>query len=90
MGESLVYGIKIAIVLAATSAFVVAITTLFNLVVVFTGNTVLGEIIGLISIYMPFNGGSFFGIISAAITAMLAFLVANKIYELLTNMQKSA
>lgn len=90
MGESLVYAIKIAIVVAATMAFTVAIITLFNLIVVFTGSTVLGEIIALISIYLPFSGGQFFAIVSASITAILAFLCAQKVYELLTNAQKSA
>lgn len=90
MGESLVYAIKIAIVVAATLAFTAAIVVILGLVTSFTTTSVLGEIIGIISVFLPFSASSFFGILSAAITAMCAFLVAHKIYELLTNAQKSA
>lgn len=90
MGESLVYAIKVAIVVAATTAFVAATMTLFSLVITFTTNTPLGEIIGVISVYLPFNGGAFFGVIQASITAILAFLIAQKVYELLVNVQRSS
>lgn len=90
MGDTAVYAIKVAITVAATMAFVVAITTLFNLVVVFSGNTVLGEIIALISVYLPFNAGQLFALISAGTTAILAFLVAQKVYDLTTYAQKAA
>ena len=82
MGNTAVYAIKIAITVATTMAVVVAINGLISGVATFATNTPLGEIIALISIYLPFSSGYFFGIIGSAITAMLAFIVAKKIYEL--------
>lgn len=90
MGSSVVYAVKIALVVSATLALVVALNALIIGVTTFATNTALGEIIALISIYLPFSGGIFFGVISTALTAILAFLVAKKIYELLVNAQASA
>ena len=90
MGNSIVYAIKLALTVAATMAVVVAINALIAGISVLTTNTALGEVIALISIYLPFNGGYFFGIISLAITSILAFMVARKIYELTIKAQESA
>lgn len=90
MGNSAVYAIKVALTVAATLAVVVAINTLIGGIATFTTNTALGEIIALISIYLPFSSGYFFGVIGTAITAILAFIVAKKIYELTIKAQESA
>ena len=82
MGESLVYAIKIALAVACTLAFVTAIITLVGLLSAFIANTMLGEIMGLISIYLPFSPAFVFGAVSTTITACLAFLVARKIWDL--------
>ena len=90
MGNSIVYALKVALTVAATLAVVVAINALISGVALLTTNTALGEIIALISIYLPFNGGYFFGIISTAMTAILAFMVARKVYELTIKAQEAA
>lgn len=90
MGNSAVYAIKVALTVSATLAVVVAINALIGGVSTFATNTPLGEIIALISIYLPFSSGYFFGIIGTAITAILAFIVAKKIYELTIKAQESA
>lgn len=82
MGESLVYAIKIGLAIACTAAFVAAIITLVSLLVSFVGNSMLGEIIGLISIYLPFNPAPVFATVSSTITAILAFLVAKKVWSM--------
>ena len=82
MGESVVYAIKIALAVACTMAFVVAILTLMNFLVSLTTSSVLGEVIGLISVYLPFNPATIFGTISTTIIGIIAFLVARKVWEL--------
>lgn len=82
MGETLVYAIKIALAVACALAFVAAIITLIGLLTSFVANTMLGEIIGLISIYLPFNPAAVFGVVASTITACLAFLVARKIWDI--------
>lgn len=82
MGESLVYAIKIGLAVACSLAFVAAVITLVSLLSAFVANSMLGEIIGIISIYLPFNPAWVFGIVSSTVTAILAFLVARKIWDI--------
>lgn len=82
MGESLVYAIKIALAVAATMAFITAIITIVSLLTSFVANTMLGEILGLISIYLPFNPSFVFGSVTSVMSAILAFLVAKKIWSM--------
>lgn len=82
MGESLVYAIKIALAVAASMAFVAAIITLVSLLVSFTTSSILGEVIGVISVYLPFNPGTVFASISTTIIAIIAFLIAHKIWSM--------
>lgn len=82
MGESLVYAIKIALAVAATMAFVTAIITLVGLLIAFVANSMLGEIIGLISVFMPFNPAFVFGSVLSVMNAIIAFLIARKIWDI--------
>lgn len=82
MGETLVYAIKIALAVACALAFVAAIITMVSLLSAFLANTMLGEIIGLISIYLPFNPAIVMATLGSTITAILAFLVARKIWDI--------
>lgn len=82
MGESLVYAIKIALAVAATMAFVAAIITIVGLLTAFVANTMLGEILGVISVFLPFNPSAVFGSVMSTLTAILAFLVAKKVWSM--------
>lgn len=81
MGELIVNGIKIAFWIAVALVFVTAITTLLNLIVSVVFANVIGEVLGVISMCLPFDAGNVFGAIGTACSAILSFLVAKKIYE---------
>lgn len=85
MGESIVYALKVALAVAVALAFATAIVTILGLVVSFATSTVLGEVIGLISIYLPFNPSAVFAGIGTAMTAIIAFLLARKIFTISIN-----
>lgn len=74
--------LKISIIIVIAAAFLVAINALLGLIgsLVFSG--VIGEILGLISMYLPFDAASVFGALGTATVAILAFLVAKKIFDL--------
>lgn len=82
MGDSVVYAIKIGLAVACTMAFVVAVITLVGLLTSFVSSSIIGEIIGLMSIYLPFDPVPVFTSLTATITAILAFLIAHKIWDL--------
>lgn len=82
MGESLVYTIKIALAVAASMAFVVAIITLMSFIISLGTSSILGEIFGLISVYLPFNPALIFGTISTTIIGIIAFLIARKVWNI--------
>lgn len=82
MGDSVVYAIKIALAVAATMVFASALITFLSLLAALTSSTILGEIIGLISVYLPFSAATVFGSMSTTIVAIISFLVARKIWEL--------
>ena len=85
MGESIVYALKVALAVAVFLAFMSAIITLISFIVSLASTSVIGEVIGLISIYLPFNPASVFASIGTAISAIIAFLVARKIFTLSIN-----
>lgn len=90
MGETIVYAIKVALAVAAGLAFVAAIVTLIGLMSGFTIPGVFGEIIGLISVYLPFSPKSVFSTFLAIIGGIIAFICAKKAYEVLTTVYKSS
>lgn len=82
MGESIVYAIKIALAVAASLAFVTAIITLVSLLASLATSSILGEVIGLISVYLPFKAGTVFASLSSSIIAVIAFLIAHKVWSM--------
>lgn len=74
--------LKVSVVVVIAGVFLVAINTLINLIsIVFVG-TVFNEILIVISDCLPFNAAAvFFGLL-AAMNAILAFLIAKKIFDL--------
>lgn len=82
MGESIVYALKMALAVAVFIAFMAAIVTVVSLVVSASSSTAFGEVMGVISVYLPFDGSVVFGALSTCISGLIAFLIARKIYTL--------
>lgn len=82
MGELIVNGIKWSFIISLSLVFVSAINTLLSLVQNFVFGNALGELFGLLSMVLPFNINSVLSAYLTAFNAVLAFLVAKKIYEL--------
>lgn len=93
MGESIVYAIKCALIAIATAAWVLAITTLCSSVVSFVGqaftNTIIGDLLGIISMCLPFRPRTVFGAILSSATACIAFVIARKVYSIVMKSQES-
>ena len=82
MGESLVYGIKVALAIAIATTFASAIIVLVNLLSSLVLHSVVGEVLGLMSVFLPFTPLPVFGALTLSMGAILSFLVAKKIYSL--------
>lgn len=82
MGDMIVFGIKIGLVIATAVVFMTAIATLIGLLseIIFGG--VVSEVLGIISACLPFNAGSVFNAVGVVINGILSFLVAAKIWDL--------
>lgn len=74
--------LKVSAIVAVSAVFMVAITNLLNLITSIIFGNVIGEIFGLISMYLPFNAGVVFGALGTATVAILSFLIAKKIFDL--------
>lgn len=81
MGELIVNALKVAFWISIGLVFMVAITTLLNLIEEVLFANVIGEILGLVSMFLPFNASIVFQSLVSAMGAILAFLIAKKIYE---------
>lgn len=80
------------IVVAASMAilFGAAILALIGFLSHVVYNSVVGDFFRLISVCLPFNPSIVFGAILAVADGILAFLVAQKVYELSTNLMKTS
>ena len=74
--------LKVTVIIAICAVFMVAITTLLNLITSIVFGNVIGEIFALISMFLPFNALAVFGAIGTATVAILSFLIAKKIFDL--------
>lgn len=74
--------LKVTVVIAVSAVFMIAITNLLNLITSIVFGNVIGEILGLISMFLPFNAGIVFGALGSATIAILSFLIAKKIFDL--------
>lgn len=84
MGELIVNGIKWAFIIAVGATFMIAINALLTLLSAVVFGSVVGEVFGIISMCLPFDVVAVFGGIGTAIAAILAFMVAQKIYDLVS------
>ena len=74
--------LKVTVVISIAFVFGVAITTIINLITNVVFGNIIGEILGLISMYLPFNAFAVFGSLASATVAILTFLIAKKIFDL--------
>lgn len=76
------FGIKMAMTIAVATTFFVAITTVVNLLTTVLFDNIIGEVLGVMSACLPFNALAVFSSIGTATSVILAFLVAQKIFDL--------
>lgn len=82
MGELIVNGIKWAFIIGVASTFMVAIGNLLNLITSIVFGSVIGEILAIASMCLPFDSNAVFGSISTILVGILSFMVARKLYNL--------
>lgn len=82
MVETLFNVLKVSVVVAVCAVFMLAINAILSLIVSVVFGNVVGEILALISMFLPFNALAVFGAIGTATVAILAFLIAKKIFDL--------
>lgn len=73
---------KFSALLFVTYTFMTAVNTIISFIGVVASNSIIGEVFGIISACLPFNALAVFGAISNVISAILAFLLARKIFNL--------
>lgn len=83
MGETIVYALKLALAIATGLAFFAAILSLLALINSLTFGNVFTQVLGLVSIYLPFKPKTPFMTLATFMSAVLAFLCARKAFQLL-------
>lgn len=74
--------LKISVVVAVAAAFMVAINALLGVLGTVLFGNVIGEVLAIVSACLPFNALAVFGALGVACSAILAFLIAKKIFDL--------
>lgn len=74
--------LKVTVIVAIAAAFMIAINALLGLIGTVVFGSIVGEILGLVSMFLPFNAASVFGAIGTATVGILSFLIAKKIFDL--------
>lgn len=82
MLETVFNVLKITAIVFVASVFMVAIINLLNLINTIVFGNIIGEILGLVSMFLPFNALAVFGAIGTSTVAILSFLIAKKIFDL--------
>lgn len=74
--------LKVTAIVAVSAVFLLAINAFLNFLSIIVFGNVVGEFFALLSMYLPFNAGAVFTSIGLSISAILAFLIAKKIFDL--------
>lgn len=82
MGELIVNGIKWGLRITLMATFLVAINALIGLITEVIFANVIGELLGILSMCVPFDLSAVMSAIGVAVSAILAFLISQKIYSL--------
>lgn len=83
MGELIVNGLKIALIVSISTVFMSAIVTLFNAISAVVFGSIVGEILGVVSMCLPFNALSVFKAVWTSANIILSFFTAKKVFYLL-------
>lgn len=82
MLETVFNVLKITAIVAVAAVFMIAINALLSLITNLIFGNVVGEVLAIISACLPFNALAVFGAMGTATVAILAFLIAKKIFDL--------
>lgn len=82
MLETVFNVLKITAIVAVAAVFMIAINSLLSLITNLIFGNVVGEVLAIISACLPFNALAVFGAMGTATVAILAFLIAKKIFDL--------
>lgn len=82
MVETVFRILKISVIVAICAVFMVAINALISLITTLVFGNVVGEVLAIISMCLPFNALAVFGAIGSATVAIFSFLLAKKIFDL--------
>lgn len=82
MGDLIVNAIKFGLIIGIATTFFSAIMALINLLTSFVMGNVIGEVLALASMCLPFDARSVFSGFSLVIAGILSFKVAQKIWDL--------
>lgn len=82
MGELIVNGMKWAFIIAVSATFMIAIGNLLNLITSIVFGSVIGEVLAIASMCLPFDSNAVFGSIATSLAGVLSFMLARKIYNL--------
>lgn len=85
MGELIVNAMKWAFFIAVGLVFMSAISAFLNLITSVLFANVIGEVLALLSVCLPFNALAVFSSLGTACSAILSFMIAQKIWDLTSN-----
>lgn len=89
MGEMAKYAIKVGLAVVAGGAMLAALLAIIAVIGSFSSIGILSEMFGLIGIFMPFNVGTVFTFTAISFAALLSFITARKVYEIMSNFAQS-
>lgn len=82
MIDTVFHILKVTVVITIAAVFALAIQSFLNLITSLVFGGIITEVLTLISMYLPFNAAAVFGSIATALTGILTFLIAKKIFDL--------
>lgn len=90
MGDLVVYGLKIGLVLATAIVFMTAISTLIGMMTELFFPSIITEVLGIISACLPFDAGTIFSALGTVCNGILSFMVAAKIWDLTVTVEDAS
>lgn len=82
MGELIVNTLKFGLIIGIATVFFAAITNIINMITTIAFGNVIGEVLGIASMCLPFDAGAVFSGFKTIVSGVLAFKVAQKIWDL--------
>lgn len=85
MGELIVQGLKYTLFIGLAVAFAGAVLILLNLITSIVFGSIVGEVLALVSMYLPFDAYAVMSAVATSLNAILAFLAARAAYGLVAS-----